>query len=288
MNPIARLSALCSVALVASLSQAHTIEYRIVERIGNTDHVLPSNTIRVRPGSAHRFRVQCRVIPSGPSDVRAGILGWNTGTIVTTGGINTRTGQSPNPSPRGRIPPFTFAQGPGSEGFPAIDPFTSLDLIDAVVGIRTAEWVCGGDGLPTSQPEPAPYGRGDFVSTYEFTSVATPATYTITIAGQMIAGSHYLPVNCSPPDCGDPGTPDDDVTTNCIFGVIATTPEPFSMQLTIEPLCGEWNNDYVVNSQDIFDFFQSFFSGDADVDGDGLTNSNDYFAYIIGFVRGCR
>ncbi|MBC7773630.1 MAG: hypothetical protein H7210_14135, partial [Pyrinomonadaceae bacterium] len=285
----ARLAAAFCAAAFVSVAQAYTFEYRIVERIGNTDHVLPSNDIHVRPGSARRLRIQFRVVPDGPEDATAGFLAWNVGTITTTGGINSRTAQPPNPNPRGRLAPFFSAGQATAEGAPLVDPFTEISAIDVALIIRTLPWLCGPDGLPLPQPAvPEPYGRGEFVSVFEITSIATPATYTITFAGNLIAGRDYRTIVCNPPECGDPQTPGDDMPSSCDYAPRPYPPQPFSLQLTIQPLCGEWNNDYVVNSQDVFDFFQSFFAGDADVNSDGVTNSADYFAYIIGFVRGCR
>lgn len=287
MTRIPRLAALLGAAAFASSAQAHTIEYRVVERVGATDHVLPSNTIRVRPGSAHRYRIQFRVVPDGPTDALAGFLAWNVGSITTTGGINTRTAQPPNPNPRGRLAPFLSAGQSSADGAPTADPFTVINSIDAAVIIRSFPWECGPDGLPLPQPEATPFGRGDFISVFEITSVATPQTYTITFAGNVIAGRDFRVVACNPPDCGDPGTPGDDVPSSCDYAPRPFPPQPFSLQLVIQPNCGEWNNDYVVNSQDIFDFFSDFFAGNADVNDDGRTNSDDYFQFLIGFIRGC-
>ena len=112
MNRLARLAAFVVAFAAVSAAEAYTYEYRIVEMVGTTVNVLPSNTIRVRSGTAHRYRLQVRVVPSGPSDALGGLFAWNVGTITTTGGINSRTAQAPNPFPRGRLSPFTAAPTP--------------------------------------------------------------------------------------------------------------------------------------------------------------------------------
>lgn len=286
MNGTSSCAAVLASLGLSSLVQAYTYEYRIVERVGEVDHVLPS-TISVRPGTAHRYRLQVRVVSEGPADARAGLLAWNVGRITTTGGINTRTAAAPDPNPRGRLTPFTGAHQSTAEGSPTVDPFTSLTEIDAAVLIRTFPWECGTDGQPLPQPQPSPFGRDEFISLFEFTSVATAETYTITFAGNLIAGESYNVLVCNPPECGDPQSPGDDEPSSCDYAPRPYAPRSFTLALTLHACRGEWNNDYVINSQDIFDFFGDFFAGDADINNDGRTNSDDYFQFIIGFVSGC-
>ncbi len=49
----------------------------------------------------------------------------------------------------------------------------------------------------------------------------------------------------------------------------------------------DWNLDGMVNSQDLFDFFTSFFAGSADFNHDGVTNSQDFFDFVTAFFAGC-
>src|SRR5262245_34283841 len=106
MKPMHLAIGLGALTFLSQQAAAFTIQYRVVERIGNVDYVLPdANEIWVRPGTSHRYRVQFQVTPEN-DDARAGFFAWNVGTIVATGGINTRTGAPPNPFPRGRVAPF--------------------------------------------------------------------------------------------------------------------------------------------------------------------------------------
>ena len=58
--------------------------------------------------------------------------------------------------------------------------------------------------------------------------------------------------------------------------------------LAIAPPCAaEWNGDGILNSDDFFAFFTDFLTGDADFDGSGLTNSDDFFVYLATFMAGC-
>lgn len=54
----------------------------------------------------------------------------------------------------------------------------------------------------------------------------------------------------------------------------------------IVQLPADWNHDGVVNSQDLFDFLVSFFTGEADFNRDGVTNSQDFFDYLAAFFGG--
>jgi hypothetical protein len=49
----------------------------------------------------------------------------------------------------------------------------------------------------------------------------------------------------------------------------------------------DWNRSRSVNSQDLFDFIDSFFQFDADFNRDGITNSQDFFDFIAEFFVVC-
>jgi len=49
----------------------------------------------------------------------------------------------------------------------------------------------------------------------------------------------------------------------------------------------DFNNNNVVNTQDLFDFINGFFQGTADFTGDGAVNSQDFFDYLAAFFTPC-
>jgi hypothetical protein len=67
-------------------------------------------------------------------------------------------------------------------------------------------------------------------------------------------------------------------------------PPVVDMGVYEQPRCrADWNLDAVLNSQDLFDFLNDFFSGDpaADFNQDGLLNSQDFFDFVTAFFAGC-
>jgi glucose/arabinose dehydrogenase len=52
------------------------------------------------------------------------------------------------------------------------------------------------------------------------------------------------------------------------------------------PTCAcDWNTDFVLNSQDFFDFLTSFFANEGDFNQDGSTNSQDFFDFLSCFFK---
>jgi hypothetical protein len=115
-----------------------------------------------------------------------GYIGWNVGTVSTTGGgIWSRT--------PGRLSPFNFAQAPTSNGSPVADPFTDLTVIDNTLGIQTVPWGCDAAGQPLPPPPPVVRGRNMFVSTYEMTveTPNAPSTMDVTLGGRRFAVAEW-------------------------------------------------------------------------------------------------
>jgi hypothetical protein len=278
------------IGLGAATASGYVIEYRIVERVEGVNYVIPDNRIDVRPNSIHRYRIQFRVVPENANEALGGFISWGVGVIDTTGGLNYRTGNTPNPNPRGRLAPFTWPGSRQSEGSPAQDPFTRLTGIDCNSNMIATwpDWECDGEGNPLPRPAPTIYGRGEFVSLYEITSGATTSSYTITYSGNMRAGNTWNYVSCPEPDCGESGDPDDDLVSPCVWSPVTLPLVNFSCTLTITVCTAEWNEDGRLNSQDMFDYLADFFANDADFNGDGTTGSDDIYGFIDGFFTHCN
>ena len=59
------------------------------------------------------------------------------------------------------------------------------------------------------------------------------------------------------------------------------------MITTGNPCPADLDGDGMVTSMDFFNFLTAFFSGSADFNGDGVTSSQDFFDYIVAFFTPC-
>jgi hypothetical protein len=107
--------------------------------------------------------------------------------------------------------------------------------IDATLGTTVLAWNCNPDGTKAPLPVPAPTGLNSFVSIYEITTDPRDSggrEYSISFAGNLIAVDQWY-VNVTPPDCGDPNDPNDDLPGNAVYSPDPTPLRPFSSTLQI-------------------------------------------------------
>lgn len=140
-------------------------------------------------------------------------------------------------------------------------------------------------------------------------------TYTISIASEGAVG---IPVGVTPVDAsgaGDGVTPFSRTYTHftplaltapthagdaCFTGwtINGAPVETATLAFTVTgaasaiaryaPCCGcDWNRSRVLDSQDLFEYLDSFFAGTADFDRNGATTSSDFFAFLACFFAGC-
>jgi len=232
------LFGILAVAGAAGSASALTFNCRFVERVGSTDVILPNNQIdfATTGGAARNIRVQFSVVDDASGAAPAGgFVGWNVGTVAVSGSVS-NSDELRNP---GRLSPFNFASGVNANGnppLPAGDPFTMLSEIDNTLGTQSPVWVCNADGTVPPQPAAAVRGRNVFVSTFAFSvrPNAGASDYTVTIGGNLIAATSWLPVgNPSAPDCMDPSDPSDDIPGSVTYAPFPTAPTAFTCVLTV-------------------------------------------------------
>ncbi len=181
-------------------ADAWQIQIRWVQRIGDTDTVLENNVLTASPDEPVRVRLQIGVFAdaNGPAPL-GGCLGWTTGTLSDSdpAGYNLRT--------PGRLTPFDSLHFPNSNGTPIADPWDSLTGIDGGLISQTFPWA----GIPgTNQPAPQPqahvYGRNEFQSVFELTTLpGNVSSYNITAGGTFYVSNPWLII--FPPVAPSPG-----------------------------------------------------------------------------------
>ena len=230
----------CVVAVLSAAGAAEAFEFRcrFVQRIGNTDVVIPGNYYSGSGTALLNIRLQIGVFDdaSGPAPA-GGLLGWNVGTLSVSGPVNNTVDRR---TP-GRLAPFNFAAGPNSNGNPPLpggDPFTDLTEIDATLGTQSPVWVCDAQGVAPPQPAATVRGRNTYVSIFAFSTQATATStpYTITAGGNLLAATQWLPVGTpQAPDCGDPLDPSDDIAGSVTYAPVPLAPRGFTCVLGIDP-----------------------------------------------------
>jgi hypothetical protein len=195
-----RLTACISALALATLAhdvQAYEFRSRFVRRIGDVDYPIQNQlNLEIHPDGYWpdaRIRVQFGVFDDAEGVApNGGFIGWTAGTInITSGFTGDRT--------PGRLWPFTFAP-PQSNGQPAADPFTSLFLVEPILGDQVHFWPAGSD--PDAPPPPVIRGRNAWVSVYEFTINPLQQSYAdsfVSITGGLYAAREWRIFQSSPP-----------------------------------------------------------------------------------------
>lgn len=226
------LIALAAVAGAAASANAFEFRCRFVERVGNTDVVLPGNTIDASTGVARNIRIQFGVFDDATSVAPAGgFVGWNVGTLAVSG----PAGNSNESRNNGRISPFNFASS--GNGIPAADPFEAVTGIDATLGTQSPIWQCDAAGNAPAQPAALVRGRNSFVSVFAIRIDPLDvggSNYTVTAGGNLIGAVSWNTVGTpNAPDCGDPSDPSDDVPGSVTYAPFPTTPSAFTCVLNV-------------------------------------------------------
>ncbi|MBC7771499.1 MAG: hypothetical protein H7210_03275 [Pyrinomonadaceae bacterium] len=187
---------------------------------------LCDDTLHAVAGSSYRIRLQFGVFDTISLPAPAGgFVGWNSGTITTTGGTNSRT--------PGRLSPFNFF--PGGNGAPAANPFTALTGIEAAVGSQSPPWTCTPAGAAPPPPPATIRARNTFINAYEITTLAGPTSYTLTFGGNLVAADSWQTVGpVIPPACGVPGDPDDDAPGSITYAPLSLPAEALSRTLRVQ------------------------------------------------------
>jgi len=227
----------CALVFLAIAGSANAFEFRcrFVERVGTADVVLAGNNIDGGTGLVRNIRLQFGVFDdaSGPAPA-GGFVGWNVGSMVVAG----EAGNSAERRSPGRLSPFNFASGPNSNGNPPApegDPFTMLTEIDATLGTQSPIWQCDGNGQRPPPPPALVRGRNTYVSVFAFSIDPVGISgYTVTVGGNAVAATSWQVIGTpTPPACGDPSDPSDDVTGDIIYAPFPTEPRAISCVLTV-------------------------------------------------------
>jgi hypothetical protein len=231
----ARLVA-CSAAfgLLSSTAHAWHFEVRFIERVGNTDVVLPGNSIDASDGTARNIRIQMGVFDDGNGAAPAGgFLGWVGEASLSVSGPINNSDERRNP---GRLAPFNGNNSSNANGSPPLpggDPFTTLTLLDVALNLQALPWTCNPDGTPAPQPEAVVRGRNTFVSIYAFSvdPNANAVSYSVTAAGRLYAALEWRQApTTQAPECSDPQNP---VPGHADYFPLASPNQLFSSTLNV-------------------------------------------------------
>jgi hypothetical protein len=209
--------------------------FTVVPTVGGVQQLRIGAGGDVQAGQTVRIRVRFGVFDdAGGAAPAGGFVGWNIGTIdLTNGQTATRTS--------GRIAPFNFAPAPPGNGVPAADPFSAITGIDNTLGTQSPSWVCDANGNAPAQPPATIRGLNTFVSTYEISTTVGSTEFDALFGGNLVAASGWGVIGtATPPDCGDPGDPSDDVAGSVTYApqTVAPIPATWTLQVRLVPAPG--------------------------------------------------
>lgn len=80
----------------------------------------------------------------------------------------------------------------------------------------------------------------------------------------------------------------DDLRIEWTNGRVTTLHDlPLDRTITVRFCAGDWNGSGVIDPGDVYRFIDEFLAGQADFDGSGGTNSQDFFAFLLAYFTGC-
>lgn len=226
-------------ASVTSTAQAFVVDCRWTYNLSTSGAFtpMPLGGLQNHDPSANpfvRLRLEFQVSGAGAD---GGFIGWNVGTLLAEGDCCESLARTEFP----RRAPFNFLPNGNGASNPPMEPVpcgATIMGIDATQGFQTPIWECAPDGTPLPMPLPAIRGLSSFVSVYEVTLNlrAGVGTATVTAGGNALAASQWFTIGePTPPDCGDPLDPLDDVPGSVVYA--PTTPPPMAFTCIAQINC---------------------------------------------------